>query len=166
MVKARRVALVIVALAIGAFVAVRLFPGEEKKVKKQFAALAKCVSKRAGENPITAASKAQKLRSLLADDCTLRTHIPEFSGGFTDEEVSSLVAQARLQCSTLSLKFYDIQVEFPEKEKAEATLTVNVAGTMTDGARFNETHELRCVLEKVEGTWLFSLCEVVEVLKR
>ena len=166
MVKPKHVAFAFVALVIGIFVAVRLFPSEEKKVRKRFAVLSKCVSRNSGENPITTASKAQKLRTLLAEDCSLKTHIPEFSGGFTGEEVSSLVAQARLQFSNLSLKFYDLEVEFPEKERAKATLTVNVAGTMTDSIRIDETHELECLLRKTDGKWLFSECEVVEVLKR
>jgi len=165
-VKPKHILIALVVLIIGVFVAVRLFPSEEKKVKKHFALLSKCVSKASGENPITTASKVQKLRTLLAENCSLKTHIPFFSGNFTGEEVSSLIAQSRLQFSKLSVKFYDLEIDFPEEGMATVTLTVNVAGKMTNGVLIDETHELECVLKKIEDRWLFSECEVVQVLKR
>lgn len=166
MVKPKRLIIALAALTIGIVVVLRLFPGEERKVRKQFALLSKCVSKGSRENPITTASKVQKLRALLAENCTLKTHIPEFSGRFTGQELSSLIAQARLQFSSLSAKFYDVEIDFPEENTATATVTLTVAGTMTDGVRMDETHELECVLKEVEGKWLFSECQVVEVLTR
>jgi hypothetical protein len=166
MVKPKNIFIAFIIVSLGIFVAVRLFPSEQKRVRKQFALLAKSVSRKLGENPITTASKVQKVRTLLAENCSLRTHIPEFSGGLTGEEVCGLIAQARLQFSNLSVKFYDLEIEFPEEKMAKATLTVNVAGTMTDGVRIDETHELECVLKKIENKWLFSECEVVEVPKR
>jgi hypothetical protein len=166
MVKPKQILIALAALIIGIVVVVRLFPSEEKKARRQFALLSKCVSKGSRENPITTASKVQKLRALLAENCSLKTHIPEFSGSFTGQELSSLIAQARLQFSNLSAKFYDVEIDFPEEEMATATLTVNVAGTMADGVRIDETHELECVLKKIEGKWLFSECQVVEVLTK
>ncbi len=166
MVTPKRIIIALLSVIIGIFVAARLFPNEEKKVKKQFALLARCVSKETGENPITTVTKLQKLRALLAENCTLKTHIEWFSGNFSAEETASLIARARLEVFSLSVKFYDLQIEFPEEELARATLTASVKGRLTDGSLIDEMHELECVLKKVEKRWLFRDCEVVEVLKR
>lgn len=158
--------IVVALLLVGLFLAPRLFPSRERKVRRQFALLSKTVSKDSRENPITTATKINKLRSLFAENCSLRTRFSSFSGDFTREEIVSLIAQARLECSTLTVKFYDLQVEFPDDGIAKATLTIQVNGTMTDGSLVDETHELECMLNKSENKWLFSECRLVEVLER
>ncbi len=166
MVTPRRLVVALLALLIGIFAAARLFPSDESKVKKQFRLLSKWVSRYPSEDPITAVSKAQRLRSLLADNVALKTHIDSLSGDFTSGDLTGLVARLRLQFSRLSVKFYDLRIEFPEEGTATAVLTANVTGRMTDGGYVDEAHELECVLKKKENRWLFSACEVIEVLRK
>jgi len=64
------------------------------------------------------------------------------------------------------LKFYDLNIAFPEKGIARVTLTAKLTGKLTVGEYVDETHELESLLKKIEKKWLFSKFEVVEVLKK
>lgn len=166
MVRMKRIIIALLFLTIAIVVGVRVFPSEEKKVRKQFKSLSKWVSKSPGENPITSATRVQKLRMLFAENCRLETHISWFSGSFTDEELASLIARARFEFSRLSLTFYDLNVEFSGDESARVTVTARAKGTTTDGEAVDESHELECLLGKTDGRWLFREAKVVQVLER
>lgn len=162
----KRIIIALLLLVIAIFVGVRVFPSEERRVRKQFKSLSKWVSKAPNESPITSAARVQKLRTLFADNCRLETHISWFSGSFTDEELASLIARARLQFSRLSLTFYDLTIEFPGEEAARVTVTARAEGTTTDGEAVDESHELECLLGNTNGRWLFREAKIVQVLER
>lgn len=166
MVRMKRILIGLLLLAIAIVVAVRVLPSEEKRVRKQLTLLSKAVAKAPEESPITSAARLQKLRTLFAENCRLETHISWFSGEFTGEELASLIARTRLLFSTLSLRIYDLNVEFPGDDSATVRLTTRVKGRMTDGEFVDESHELECLLEKTDGKWLFREAKVVEVLER
>jgi hypothetical protein len=103
---------------------------------------------------------------LFDEHCELKTDYPSLSGSYTREEISAYAGSARSHVSQLSLKFYDLQIAFPEKEVAKVTLTARLTGTSTAGERIDETRELECLLRKPEKKWLFSQIDVVEVLRK
>jgi len=156
----------ILAVGIGVWAAVYLFPSEERKVKKQFHLLSECVSKDSGENTFTMANKTLNLRSLFTEKFELKTEIESMSGSYSPEEISSYVTHGRSMFSYLSLSFYDLGISFPERGLAKVTLTARLKGRSTTGENFDETHELECILKKIEKKWLFSHAEIVEVLKK
>lgn len=166
MVKPRTILVAIIILFAGLFLAKRLFPSEEKRVKKQFHLLSKWVSKSHGEGAIKTASKSQSIGSLFADPCTFTTELHSLSGKYSPSEIASYAARARLEFVTLSLRFYDLNVEFPKEEVAKATLTMKVTGRMSSGDSFRETQGIQCLLKKVENRWLFSEVGVVEFLQK
>jgi hypothetical protein len=135
-------------------------------VKKQFHLLSEQVSKKRGESPLTLARKTRNLGSLFAEKCDFKTYLDSLSGSYTPEEISSYAARGRLQFTELNLKFYDITIVFPEKEVAKVDLTARVKGRLTSGEDLDETHELACVLKKIENRWRFTDIEMVEVLKK
>ncbi len=49
-----------------------------------------------------------------------------------------------LQYFELSLRFYDIEINIPEKESENAVLTAKLCGKLTTGEYINEIHELEC----------------------
>ncbi len=154
----------IVVIGIGA--AISFFPSEEKKIKKQFRLLSEWVSKDPGENILTMAYKIKKVGTLFDETSEFKVPVYSFSGSYTPEEISSYAAQGRLQCSQLNLKFYDLNIAFPEKGMAKVTLTAKLTGKLNVGDYIDETHELESLLKKIEKKWLFSKFEVVEVLKK
>jgi hypothetical protein len=160
--------LLIAALMVifGIVMAITAFPSEEKRVKKQFRLLSEWVSKSTEENAFTMLERMKQIGSLFDAHCELRVPDQSLSGSYTREEISTYAGSARSQVSQIDLKFYDLQVAFPEKEVAKVTLTARLTGRSTAGERIDETRELECLLRKIEKKWLFSQIEVIEVLKK
>jgi hypothetical protein len=165
-VKIRYLIIAVIAIGIGVLAAFYLFPSEERKVKKQFHLLSEWASKDTGENAFTMAHKTQRIGTLFAEKFELKTEIDSMSGSYTPEEISSHAAHGRLMFSNLSLKFYDFDISFPERGIAKVSLTASLKGRSTTGEYVDETHELECILRKIERRWLFSNVEMVEVLKK
>ena len=165
MVTIRKITIALLVVAIGIWVGVHHGSSEERRVKRPFHLLAKWVSKEPGETTFAMARKTQSLGKLFVENCGFKASIISFSGHYSPAEISSYAAQARLQFSELSLKFYDFRVEFPEKETATVTVTARVTGTSRNGEPIDEVQELRCLLKKTEGEWLFTDCAVIEVLE-
>jgi hypothetical protein len=165
-VKAKHLVIVLL-LAVVAILAARHFlQGEEKRVRKSFRLLSKWVGKKPGENVITTASKIQSIGTLFAENFNFKGPINSLSGGYTRQEISSHAAWARSQFSRASLRFYDLDIVFPEEDRAKVTLTARLTGLTKGEEHIDETRELECLLKKAENKWLFTDCQVVEVLKR
>ncbi len=150
----------------GIWVALYFFPSEEKKIRKQFRLLAEWVSKDPGENTFTMAYKIKSIGTLFDGTCEFKVPVYSFSGSYTPEEISGYAARGHLSFSQLYLKFYDLDIAFPEKGIAKVILTAKLTGKSNVGEYIDETHELESLLNKVEKKWLFSKFEVIEVLKK
>ena len=166
MVKIKYPIIAVLIVAIGLLAKVFLFPSEEKKVKRQFALLSEWVSKDPGESTFTMAHNVKSIGALFAENCDLKAPVHSLSGSYTREEITGIALQGRNQFLSLSLKFYDLQISFPEKGVANVTLTGKLTGKSTFGEYVDETRELECLLKKSEKKWLFSQFEVVEVLRK
>jgi hypothetical protein len=166
MVKIKYLFIAALVVILGIVIAITVFPSEEKRVKKQFRLLSEWVSKSTEENAFTMLQRMKDIGSLFDAHCELKVPDQSLSGSYTREEISTYTGSARSQVSQLDLKFYDLQVVFPEKEVAKVTLTARLTGRSTAGEQIDETRELECLLRKIERKWLFSQIEVIEVLKR
>jgi hypothetical protein len=166
MVKIKYLLIGLMMVVIGIVVAITLFPSEEKRVKKQFRLLSEWVSKSTEENAFTMLQRMKNIGTLFDANCELKVPDQSLSGTYTREEISTYAGSARSHVSQLDLKFYDLQIAFPEKEVAKVTLTARLKGRSTAGEQMDDTRELECVLKKIENKWLFSQIEVVEVLKK
>jgi hypothetical protein len=166
MVRLKNIMIGAIVVAIGIWAVAYFFPSEERKIKKQFRLLAEWVSKDPGENALTTAFKIKKIGTLFDTTCEFEVPVYSFSGNYTPDEISSFAAQGRLSSSELHLKFYDLDIIFPEKGTAQVTLTARLTGKLSVGDYIDETHELESVLKKIEKKWLFSRFEVIEVLKK
>ena len=156
--------LLVVVLAAGAIV--YFFPTEEKKVRRQFAHLAKWLSKESGESAITMAHHLQKIGTLFGETCELEVPSYSVAGQYSREEISGYAARGRAQFSKLSVEFLDLKVVFSEQGLARVNVTAKVAGKTMLGETANEVHELECHLKRIDKKWLFHGIKVVEVLKR
>ena len=145
---------------------VLFYPTDRRKVKKVFSSTAEWVSK---EGPAGALSLAQKIpegEKLFADPCELEAEAYRLSQSFTPRELAQLAAGARTRFDTLELKFYDLEVWFPEDGKAEATVTLRLEGRSSGGESLSETHEMDCILLEQEARSRFARISLVEVLNK
>jgi hypothetical protein len=166
MVRSKYVTLTLFVVIVGILAGVYCFQSEGKKIKKQFKLLSKRASKDHDENNFTMARKARDISKLFAEQCELRAHITSISGSHTRQEISGLAARARLPFSRLSVRFYDLHIEFSEKKTARVTVTAQASGTLRQGELVEDTLELECSLQKHDDKWLFTGIEVVEVLEK
>jgi hypothetical protein len=169
MVKVKYILLIMMAISIviaGVWATGIFFQSEEKKVKKQFRNLSEWVSKEPGENTFTMVHKVKNIGTLFAERCGLKTPVEPLTGQYTPEEISGYATLCRSRFIKIDLIFYDLNVEFPEKELAKVILTARLTGTLTTGEYVDEARELQCVFMKIQKKWLFSDFEVVEVLRK
>ncbi len=154
----------VVAAAVGAFLYFR--GGEEGKVRKQFERLAFAVSKEPGEGNISMALKMETLPTLFADSCDVEIPQSPLIGQYSPEEITSNATRARMHFSSLTLKFYDMTVEFPEKDRARVEFTARLTGSAKGEKAVDEVREIAGTLRKIDKKWLFDPFRVVEVLKK
>lgn len=166
MVKVKHIVIALFVVAVGICAVVYSSQSEEKRVKRQFDLLSEWVSKGSDENMIAMAQKMQKLGTLFDENCALELAVESLSGNYTRDEIRSYAARARSRFLTMSLKFSDLTVNFPETGTAKVNVTAGLTARTTAGERVNEPRELLCLLNKIEGKWLFNNMEVVEVLRK
>jgi hypothetical protein len=166
MVKMKYPIIAFLIVMVGLLAAFLFFPSEEKKVKKRFTLLSEQVSKEPRENTFVMANKVKGITALFGENCNFAVSDYSLSGNYTRQEISGIALRGRTHFSNLSLEFYDLKVSFPEKDLAQVNLTARLTGKSVYGEQVDETHELVCLLKKIEKRWLFSSFEVVEVLKR
>jgi hypothetical protein len=139
---------------------------EEAKVKKQFKYLAQKMKKTPGEVTLASAVKANKIRDLFTETCTIHAPAYSFSQDISSQDLPTLVMASRSPYSKISLKFHDFAIDFPEKDRADVNLTAYMTGKRKTGESSNGIHELKCKLRKIKNTWLLKEIEMVEVLKK
>ncbi|MES0447484.1 MAG: hypothetical protein ABUJ92_13150 [Desulfobacterales bacterium] len=139
---------------------------EEAKVKKQFEFIAEKIEKAPGEHNIIAAAKANRIIEVIADPCKIHAPAYSFSRKASSDELSTFVLSKRSRYSTISLKFYDFVIDFPEKDTARVNLTESMEGKLKTGEFIEDIHELKCQLQKIEDIWRLKEIEVVEVLRK
>ena len=166
MVRSKHVILTVFVVIVGILAGVYCFQTEGKKIKKQFKLLSKWASKDHDENNFTMAGKARSIGTLFAENCTIDAHIASLSGSYTRQGICGLAARARLPFSRLSVRFYDLHIEFSEKKTARVTVTAQASGTLKQGDVLDDTLEIECSLRKSDDKWLFTAIEVVEVLEK
>jgi hypothetical protein len=156
--------LVIVVAAL--FSALYLFPSDRAKIRKQFESLSNLVSKEKGESAFTMAYKVNALASLFADNCSFEFSQNYMAGEYSPEQITSHAAKGRSQFSKISLNFYDIVPDI-QNDVAVVETTVRFNGEIKNSAKFaEETREIQCRLNKIDGKWKFTNFKVVEVLKK
>lgn len=158
----------LLALSIGVvavYGGIRLFPSEEKKVRKRFELLEKWVSKEGEEGVLVAARRSQNVGSLFSDASVFHSIYPTLSGVLGSRSIAQLTAQFRAEVSKVSLEFDISKVEFPEASGTAKVLAVGkMRGKLTGGEDFGESHGVTFKLEKIEGKWLFTEVRIFDGL--
>lgn len=142
------------------------FPTRQRQVKRQLKALASWATKDPGEGALAAAQAARRAKDFFADPCSWTADAFDLSGRVSADEIAQYMFAARSRFDSLSIKFYDPLIDFQGDGSALVTATVRVQGAQRDGEPINETHEVRCVMDKEDGTWLIEKVTVVEVLRK
>lgn len=142
-----------------------LFPDKEKQIKKQLHRLTEYATKQQDEPTLTSLKKSKQIGALFADTGILKIRTPEIEGNFSRKELTDRITLARNAFTSLNLSFYDVNIQFSTETVAEVLLTMRLLGRM--GADdIADVQEVRIVIQKQEGKWLFTGVEIVEVLEK
>ena len=104
------------------------FPTRERQVKRQLRSLAGWVSKEKDEGALSMAQRVGEANRYFAPSCTWKAEGYDLSGRFTPEDISRMAFAARSRVDHVSLKFYDVHVEFPAEDTARVDATARLSG--------------------------------------
>ncbi len=142
------------------------FPTRERQVRRQFKSLAAWASKDGEEGSIASLQVAREARDYFSDPCQWTAESYHLAGNVSINEITQYVFATRTRMDRLSVKFYDLVVDFTPEGQARVTATVRIVGAGKGGDALNETGELRCTLAKEDGRWLLKTVILVQVLKK
>ncbi len=166
MVNAKTILIAIVVIAAGVYAAFYLFESEESKIKKQFKLMSEVIAKDAGENKLALAVKTAKLKSLLAEKCSVDYEARSIERNFSSREIAQIVARVLMQYKECSTNFVDIGIEISGEAEASAVFTVELNGKTLSGDHVEDIHEVESELRKIEGEWVFHDFKLVDVLEK
>lgn len=142
------------------------FPTRTRQIKRRFKALASSIDKDGPEGNLAQLQQAAGVAKFFADPCAFESDYYRLSGSFSRRKIAGYCFEGRSRMRRLSLKFYDLNVEFPKKHTASVEATLRMTGQTTTGEKVAETHEINCKMKKIDGDWRFVRIKLVEVLKK
>ena len=166
MVKVKFAALAVLILIALTAAFLHFFQSESRRIKKRFDSLAETVEKAGDENQIAAGAAARRVGRMFAESCRIRIPRQDISRDFTPDEIAAAVMRLRKHYERISVDFNDIDIVFPEGERASVSLTASISGRTAGGEATRDVHELACGMEKREDGWVFYEIRVIEVLRR
>jgi hypothetical protein len=157
------VLIVVVALAIAAFLAYRWWTGEERIVKKRLDALAVTLSPPAN-GELAMIARIVQLRGFFAPD----VHI-QFSGEIIDSRDALVAVLGRWQPpkNGFTLTFADVVVHMVDADTAHVSLTAEISNSNgTNSDPLLDAREGTLTMTKVDGEWVIATAETANTLQR
>ena len=163
--KNARVLVAVVVAALAIFAMLKFMPqSDEKLIAKQFTQIADNLDKFGQESLLKIATRAEKLKGLLADPCSFDAkqidEIGMLNGEHSASEAAKNLIGLREQCARLKLRFENMEIKVASKPVAYVNVDAVISGSAKSGEALNERLKLRCTLLKENGKWLFSRCEI------
>jgi hypothetical protein len=166
MVNLRHFIISVLVAVVGIIIFFWLFTSDEAIIKKQFKNLAALVSADSDEHQLIVAANARKIGNMFAETCLFEIPSHSISRTYKREDIPAHVMAVRSQYFVISLKFYDLQISFPEEGIAQATVTAYVEAVRNSEEPILEVHEFVIRMEKLEKDWVFSQIKTISVLER
>jgi hypothetical protein len=151
-------------VALGVWLWTVLFPGPEKIIRRHLEGLARTASTPGNEADLTRLAAANQVANFFASNVELKVTLPELGqhSSLDREEIIQLAMIARGRAGGVRVTFPDIIVTVaPDRQSAVADVTVeaNVAGE-----RDRVLQEMKFSLRLVDGHWLITRVETIQVL--
>jgi len=158
--------LVLLAAAAGLWWLLR-GPSPEEQIRAQLGTLCQLVSKPADEKALQTAFKGHALPPLFANPVEIRGDAGPVAGVHTPTGLASLIVSGRTTLHTIDLTTTDLTVEVRSPGEADISFTSRVrVNASPPGGGTDETYrQISGHLRKVEGAWVFSKFNVVNVMK-
>jgi len=145
--------------------AVRCWPGDERAIRNQLALIEEVGSKELAEPPVEALVKATRLAALCSDPCRLIVASVRHAGDYPRKQIQDRIVMVRSWYTQVRISLHDITLVLAENNTAVVRGTIRLRGQGT-GEAIAEAQEFRAELAKIDGQWLFTAIEFVEVLEQ
>jgi ketosteroid isomerase-like protein len=162
----RRIFALLALLALGLWLWSVLFPGPEKIIRKQLAAVAEVASFAGNEGPLSKASNAAKLAGYVSVNTQVTFDAPGHGQQILSgrDEIQQFALGVRSTLGSLAVEFLDVNVTLAaDKQSATVDLTARVK---VGGESSSYVQEMKFVLKKMDGQWLIVRVETVKTLSR
>ncbi len=152
------------ALALGIWIFLTLFPGDEKLIRKLLAEVAETAGVRPNENALFKLAGANKLVGFFSPDAALKVDVSGVdvrSINGRDELLQAFTA-VRAGLQEAKIRLHEVQVNLgPDKRTATAQLVVSA---YLNGGGDPLVQELRMQLRKIDRRWKIVQVETVKTL--
>ena len=162
----KKLLFLVLAAAVAGGLYYRLRPTDEKRIRKQLAALSERLSKNAGESTTIMALKLQGLDALFAAQVEIDLKGFHGNGVYQQEELASLVARFRPGFRSMHLTFSDLVILIETADSATTTFTARLQVEDVEGKKSEDIREIKARLKKADKIWGFTRFEEVAVLER
>ena len=158
---------ILAAVVLLAFLAYqKLFPSDEKKIRKLLDSVAETVSFDAKEGNLSKVAAMTKFGGYFSADAVLTLHTP--GGGVQEirgrDELVELAKAVRWKLTSANVEFLDVTVAVdPSEESATSSLT---AKATIAGEKDFFVQELKFSFKKLDGEWRITQVETVRVFRQ
>jgi hypothetical protein len=138
----------------------RLFPNEERVIRRRFDQLARVASAPANAAPLAQLARAQELTGFFTRDVVITVAGHAIGTIEGRDQLRSLAAAARVNMGPVRIRFPDVQIQLsPDRQAAAVDLTVLAEFS---GDRNVEVHEFKGALCKQDGRWLIRRLDAIK----
>lgn len=154
---------VVALLAAGAWVGLRWWSSDARRIGAAFAALVETAEKSGPESDLVRLAKARQLTARFAPGFAVFAR--PYAGTITDpQQLAAVVDRYRATASRVAVSDRDRQLEVRDNGTAELVCVLQVDG-LRDVGPGRETFRVRIGWRQEAGVWLIHEVEILEVLE-
>jgi len=157
--------IVVVIVLVAAVCTFRFWPSDERAIRKQLAVIEEAGSKEPAEKSIEALFKAKQIADLFSDPCRLTVASAGHVGDYPRKQIQDRILMVRGFYSQAKVSLHDITIDISPEKTAVVRGTIRLRGEGA-GEKVADVHELRAEMRPIDGQWLMTAVEIVEVLER
>ena len=139
---------------------------DEVRVKKVLDRLCAMGTKREGENPDAAALLINKTDEIFSAEVRISGAGGLFDGVKTPTGITSDLARYRGVFRRVTVRAQDVEISFPEKDRAFVVFSGTLSGDAKTGTSVSEVRDVECTLLRIDGLWKIGALTIREVLER
>ncbi len=160
-----KVVVVVLIVLVAAVCTFRFWPSDERAIRKQLAVIEESGFKEPTEKSIEALFKAKQIAELFSDPCRLTVTSANHVGEYPRKQIQDRILMVRASYTQASVALHDMTIDISETNTAVVRCTIRLRGEGR-GEAIADVHELRAEMGKIDGKWLLTAVEIVEVLER
>lgn len=165
MVNVKTLVLILSITILAGYLAFRFWSSDDRAIRKQLAVIEEAGSKEPAEQSIEALFKARQIAALFSDPCWLTVASANHGGEYPRKQIQDRMLMVRGFYTQAKVSLHDITIDLSPEKTAVVRGTIRLRGEGA-GEKVADVHELRAEMRPIDGKWLLTAVEIVEVLER